>query len=94
VIRLAQTQPKWEAGDELIIAKTHFAQEWVIAEKERKGKVSRFQGTMAQSELHMCYLFHTSTKRGFTSRRGDAQDERSRLAWIGDKVETGALNAK
>jgi hypothetical protein len=37
-IRLAKMQPEWEAGDELIIAKTHFAQEWAIAEKERKGK--------------------------------------------------------
>jgi hypothetical protein len=31
-------QPGWEASDELIIAKTHFAQEWAITEKERKGK--------------------------------------------------------
>jgi hypothetical protein len=37
-IRLAQMQPEWEAGDELIIAKTHFVQEWAIAEKECKGK--------------------------------------------------------
>jgi hypothetical protein len=31
-------QPGWEAGDELIITKTHFMQEWAITEKERKGK--------------------------------------------------------
>jgi hypothetical protein len=32
-IRLVQMQPEWEAGNELIIMKTHFAQEWAIAEK-------------------------------------------------------------
>jgi hypothetical protein len=37
-IRLAKMQPEWEAGNELIIAKTHFAQEWAIAEREHKGK--------------------------------------------------------
>jgi hypothetical protein len=31
-------QPEWEASNELIIAKMHFAQEWAIAEKECKGK--------------------------------------------------------
>jgi hypothetical protein len=31
-------EPKWEAGNELIICKTHFAQDWAIAERAQKGK--------------------------------------------------------
>jgi hypothetical protein len=37
-IKIAQMEPEWEAGDELIICKTHFAQDWAIAEWARKGK--------------------------------------------------------
>jgi hypothetical protein len=31
-IKIAQMEPEWEASDELIICKTHFAQDWAIAE--------------------------------------------------------------
>jgi hypothetical protein len=31
-------EPEWEAGDELIICKMHFAQDWAIAEWAWKGK--------------------------------------------------------
>jgi RNase H-like domain found in reverse transcriptase/Reverse transcriptase (RNA-dependent DNA polymerase) len=31
-------EPEWEASDELIICKTHFAQDWAIAERAWKGK--------------------------------------------------------
>jgi hypothetical protein len=37
-IKIAQMEPEWEAGDELIICKTHFAQDWAIAEHAQKGK--------------------------------------------------------
>jgi hypothetical protein len=37
-IKIAQMEPEWEAGDELIICKTHFAQDWAITEQARKGK--------------------------------------------------------
>jgi gag-polyprotein putative aspartyl protease len=37
-IKIAQMEPEWEAGDELIICKTHFAQDWAIVERARKGK--------------------------------------------------------
>jgi Reverse transcriptase (RNA-dependent DNA polymerase)/RNase H-like domain found in reverse transcriptase len=37
-IKIAQMEPEWEAGNELIICKTHFAQDWAIAERARKGK--------------------------------------------------------
>jgi Reverse transcriptase (RNA-dependent DNA polymerase) len=37
-IKIAQMEPEWEAGDELIICKTHFAQDWAIAERAQKGK--------------------------------------------------------
>jgi gag-polyprotein putative aspartyl protease len=38
VIKIAQMEPEWEAGDELIICKTHFTQDWAIVEWARKGK--------------------------------------------------------
>jgi hypothetical protein len=37
-IKIAQMEPKWEAGDELIICKMHFTQDWAIAERTQKGK--------------------------------------------------------
>jgi hypothetical protein len=37
-IKIAQMEPEWEASDELIICKTHFAQDWAIMEHAQKGK--------------------------------------------------------
>jgi hypothetical protein len=37
-IKIAQMEPEWEAGDELIICKMHFAQDWAITERAWKGK--------------------------------------------------------
>jgi hypothetical protein len=37
-IKIAQMEPKWEAGNELIICKMHFAQDWAIVEHAQKGK--------------------------------------------------------
>jgi hypothetical protein len=51
------------------------------------------KGLWLEVSFVCCYLFRTSTKHWFTSRGEDAQDKRSRLAWIGDEVETEALNA-
>jgi hypothetical protein len=53
--------------------------------------MSRFQGTMARSELD--YTCSAQVLSSVTSRGEGAQDERSRRAWIEDEVETEALNA-
>jgi hypothetical protein len=50
--------------------------------------MSRFQGTMAQSELG--FTCSAQVLSYITSRGEGAQDERSRQAWIKDEVETEA----
>jgi hypothetical protein len=52
--------------------------------------MSWFQGTVAQSELG--FTCSAQVLSYITSRGEDAQDKRSRRAWIEDEVETEALN--
>jgi hypothetical protein len=73
-IRLAKIQPEWEAGDELIITKTHFAQEWAIAKKERKGKAPvtvKDLGIPAEYKRHMAVFSEEGAKRFPLSRPED-----------------------
>jgi gag-polyprotein putative aspartyl protease len=73
-IRLAKMQPEWEAGDELIIAKTHFAQEWAIAEKECKGKTPvtvKDLGIPTEYKRHATVFSEEGAKRFPPSRPED-----------------------
>jgi hypothetical protein len=73
-IKLAQTQPEWEAGDELIITKTHFVQEWAIAEKEHKGKAPvtvKDLGIPTEYKQHAAVFSEEGAKRFPPSRPED-----------------------
>jgi hypothetical protein len=53
--------------------------------------MSRFQGTVARSELDVTCLAQVLS---YSQEEGsDAQGERSKQTWIRDEVETEALNA-
>jgi gag-polyprotein putative aspartyl protease len=74
IIRLAQEQPEWEASDELIIAKTHFAQEWAIAERECKGKTPvmvKDLGIPTEYKRHEAVFSEEGAKRFPPSRPED-----------------------
>jgi hypothetical protein len=67
-------QPEWEAGNELIIAKTHFTQEWAIAEKECKGKAPvtvKDLGIPAEYKWHAKVFSEKGAKRFPPSRPED-----------------------
>jgi hypothetical protein len=74
VVQLAKAQPEWEASDELIITKTHFAQEWAIAKRERKGKAPvtvKDLGILAEYKCHAAVFSEEEAKRFPLSRPED-----------------------
>jgi hypothetical protein len=74
-IKIAQMEPKWEAGNELIICKTHFTQDWAIAERARKGKDKAVtvadQGTPNEYQQHSKVFSEEGAKRFLPARPED-----------------------